>query len=156
VARPIRFFSEKGELSEFSNFAPCGFEEDGKYWPTVEHYFQAQKFKGKECEAHRERIRKARSPREAKQLGQSRKFPLRGDWECVKENIMRHALRKKFEDPRLRELLLSTGNRPLIEASPYDDYWGEGRDGRGRNRLGVLLVELRAELRAPSRRGKAP
>lgn len=149
MARPIYFFTRNDPYFELSNFAPYGFEEDGLNWPTVEHYFQAQKFAGAESAAHRERIRTAHSPKDAKTLGQSRALPLRPDWEAVKEEIMRHALRQKFAQPELRALLLGTGRRPLIENSPFDRYWGIGKDGSGRNRLGVLLMELRAELQPP-------
>ncbi len=58
------------------------------------------------------------------------------------------ALRKKFAAPKLMELLLGTGSRPLVEASPSDFYWGCGRTGTGRNPLGQLLMALRAELRS--------
>jgi len=43
---------------------------------------------------------------------------IRRDWENVKEQVMMHALQRKFEAPEVRELLLSTDDRPLIEASP--------------------------------------
>ena len=46
-------------------------------------------------------------------------------------------------DPRFAALL-----EPLIEAAPADYFWGVGRTGTGKNRLGVLLMELRAALRA--------
>jgi ribA/ribD-fused uncharacterized protein len=118
----------------------------GTYWPTVEHYFQAQKFAGPELSEYRERIRQARSPKKAKALGHSCHVPIRQDWDEVKDEVMRTAIRKKFADPRLRELLLTTGDRALIEESP-DDYWGAGRDGTGENRLGKILMEVRAELR---------
>ncbi len=147
MSAPIRFFSRTAAYAELSNFAPFGFELDGLYWPTVEHYFQAQKFLGPDASAHRERIRTAASPKAAKTLGQSRKFPIRPDWDDVREDVMLDALRRKFARPELRALLLATARRPLIEASPYDRYWGEGRDGTGRNRLGALLMQLRAELR---------
>lgn len=147
MSKPIYFFSRTDEYSELSNFAPFGFEENGSYWPTVEHYFQAQKFAGDSLADYRERIRTAHSPKQAKSLGQSRKHPIRPDWEEVKEDIMRHALRLKFEHPELRKLLLGTATRPLIENSPFDRYWGTGKDGSGKNRLGVLLVELRSSLR---------
>jgi N-glycosidase YbiA len=145
--RAIFFFSRNSEFSAFSNFAPYGFEQEGIFWPTVEHYFQAQKFPGAHMAPYRDRIRGAPSPQAAKVLGRSEKFPLRSDWDRVKENIMRHALRRKFENPELRTLLLSTGKRLLVEDSPYDSYWGRGKSGNGRNRLGVLLMELREELR---------
>lgn len=61
---------------------------------------------------------------------------------------MLHALRQKFRRPELGALLVGTGTRQLVEASPHDDYWGCGRRGNGRNRLGPLLMTLRAELSA--------
>jgi ribA/ribD-fused uncharacterized protein len=60
---------------------------------------------------------------------------------------MLHALRCKFADPELQVLLLSTGLRTLIENSPHDSYWGCGRDGKGENRLGVILMRVREDLR---------
>jgi N-glycosidase YbiA len=147
VNEPIRFYSKTPAYREFSNFAPCGFEEDGLYWPTVEHYFQAQKFSGADNAAYREKIRAAKTPREAKALGRTRSIVIRPDWEQVKDRIMLAALRKKFAVGELRELLLSTGERPLVEASPSDSYWGCGRSGTGKNRLGALLMQVRAELR---------
>jgi ribA/ribD-fused uncharacterized protein len=61
------------------------------------------------------------------------------------------ALRKKFAAEKLHDLLLSTGDRPLVEASPFDYYWGCGRSGTGKNRLGELLMQTRTELRALSK-----
>ena len=144
MASPIYFFRKGEPFSELSNFAFSEFEADGVRWPTVEHYFQAQKFKDA---AHRERIRGARSPMEAKTLGQTRQVPIRSDWETVKEEVMKKALRLKFQNPHLRSLLLSTKNRMLVEDSPYDRYWGCGRDEKGKNRLGILLMEVRDEIR---------
>lgn len=142
---PIYFYTKTGPFFELSNFAPFGFETEGAYWPTVEHYFQAQKFLHN---AYRERIRKALTPRDARGLGQSREIPIRPDWDEVREDVMFHALRMKFKRPELRGLLISTGSRPLIEASPFDYFWGTGQDGSGLNRLGCLLQQLRAELQS--------
>lgn len=146
MSKPIEFFSRSSEFAWLSNFSPHGLAVDGKYWPTVEHFFQAAKFLGDDAAEHRERIRCAGSPKQAKALGQSRKHALRTDWEEVKEQIMLTALRAKFSTPELQRRLLATGRRPLIEASPFDRYWGAGRDGRGRNRLGALLMQVRSEL----------
>lgn len=110
----------------------------------MEHYFQAQKFFDPK---HRERIRTAASPQHAKVLGRTTTIPIRTDWNEVRERVMKHALRLKFAAPKLRTLLLATKSRVLVENSPYDRYWGCGRDGRGKNRLGALLVEVRQELR---------
>lgn len=59
---------------------------------------------------------------------------------------MLHGLRRKFTHPKLARVLLATGERPLAENSPTDAYWGVGPTGDGRNRLGVLLMQVRGEL----------
>lgn len=144
MANEIYFFTKNDPYYEFSNFSPYGFEEDALYWSTVEHYFQANKLPGTEQYL---KIQRAHDPKQAKELGQSRKVPLRADWEKVKEAIMYHALTLKFAKPKLKERLLGTGTRILIENSPYDTYWGIGRYHEGKNRLGELLMRLRSELR---------
>ncbi len=143
MAEPIYFFSKNDPYFEFSNFAPFGIEHDGVYWRTVEHYFQAHKFSDP---VQRERIRNAYSPKQAKDLGQSRAIVIRADWDAVKEDVMMTALRIKFSHPKLKEILLGTGRRPQVESSPHDHYWGCGADGGGKNRLGHLLMQLRKEL----------
>jgi N-glycosidase YbiA len=129
----------------FSNFSAHGFELDGRYWKTSEHYFQAQKFAGLSDE---EEVRKAKTPKEAANMGRERRRPLRKDWEAVKDDIMRKAVRKKFETHKdLREILLSTGDEMLIEDTSTDYYWGCGTEGTGKNMLGIILMEVRQSLR---------
>jgi ribA/ribD-fused uncharacterized protein len=144
----IYFYSRSSDYHEFSNFSPHGFELDGAFWPTVEHFFQAQKFPGTD---HAETIRLAPKPAAAKRMGRSRKYPLRPDWEQVKDDLMRRGVRRKFETHAdLRELLLSTGDEELVENAPGDYYWGCGKTGTGRNMLGKILMEVRDSLRAVS------
>src|SRR5215471_3565216 len=108
----IYFYSKTAEYYELSNFSPHGFSLDGTYWPTVEHYFQAQKFPAQP--AYQEQIRRVSSPKDAKTLGRSWKVPLQPDWEEVKDEVMRRALRAKFlAKPELAALLLETGERAL-------------------------------------------
>ena len=142
----ILFYSTRDKpYGCFSNFAPYRFELEGKWWPTSEHYFQAQKFAGTE---HEEAVRRAASPMVAARLGRSRQRPLRRDWDRVKDDVMRRALRAKFAaHAELRAILLGTGDEEIVENAPRDSYWGCGTDGTGKNRLGELLMELRAELR---------
>jgi ribA/ribD-fused uncharacterized protein len=142
---PLYFYTTGEPFGEFSKFSPHGVKIDGHYWPTVEHYFQARKF---EDAAYRKKIRAARDPKRAVDLGWSRSVPLRGDWEQVKDEVLAKAVRKKFEThAELRELLLSTGERPIVENAPGDYYWGCGKDGTGRNRLGLILEAVREQLR---------
>ena len=146
IPMPIYFYSQREEpYGCFSNFSPHGFELDGAYWPTSEHYFQAQKFIGTE---HAEAVRRARTPKEAAEIGRDRQRPLRPDWNEVKDEVMRRAVRRKFEThAAIRAVLLSTGADELIEATTGDYYWGCGTNGTGRNMLGQILMEVRALLR---------
>lgn len=90
----------------FSNFSAHGFEVDGRWWPTSEHYFQAQKFVGT---AHEEAVRLAPTPKEAANMARERKRPLRGDWESVQDDVMRRAVRGKFaRHEGIRVILLAT------------------------------------------------
>jgi ribA/ribD-fused uncharacterized protein len=142
----INFYRLNEPFGEFSNFSPHPIKVKGKTWPTSEHYFQAQKFAGTEHEAA---VRGAKSPMVAARMGRSRERPLRRDWEAIKDDIMREALRAKFEQhAELKSLLLSTCDAELIEHTAKDRYWGDGGDGTGKNRLGRLLMELRAALRS--------
>lgn len=153
MASPVCFFGRRHWLS---NFFECDrrivVECDGSTLvaSTSEALYQALKFPA-DSEARR-CILAAATPGEAKKLGGRRGFArhhceMRDDWDDVKLGVMRTVLRAKFSDPDLRARLLATGDAPLIEASPYDAYWGWGRSKCGHNHLGRLLCELRDELR---------
>lgn len=146
TATTIYFYSAREEpYGCFSNFSAHGFVLDGTYWPTGEHFFQAQKFAGT---PGMEEIRRARTPREAANRGRDRRRPLRRDWEAVKDEVMRRAVRRKFEvHADIRAILLGTGVAPIVENAPSDFYWGCGADGSGKNMLGIILMEVRDALR---------
>lgn len=140
----LNFYSVGQAWGEFSNFAPYPIRLKKKNWPTSEHYFQAQKFAGT---PHEEKIRKSASPMKAAELGRTRKVRMRKNWNHVRDNVMLEALRAKFsQHEALKELLLSTGSARLVEHTENDSYWGDGGDGSGKNRLGKLLMKVRAEL----------
>lgn len=141
----IYFYSKEHAYGEFSNFYRCDFYLDDKKWMTVEHYYQASKFQGNS--KYMEKIRLSNSPKIARQLGQSRGVDIVDGWDDIKEQLMAKALRAKFSNnDKLKGLLLETEGKNLVEASPYDYYWGCGGDGSGSNRLGELLMDLRKEL----------
>jgi len=141
----IRFYSATGEYGCFSNFSDHPVVLKGKRWPTTEHYFQAQKFAGTK---HEKVIRRARSASQAAMLGRERSRPLRRDWEQKKDSVMFDAVMAKFsQHPDLRDTLLATGSRRIVEHSANDRYWADGGDGSGRNRLGEILMRVRAILR---------
>lgn len=139
---PLKFYSKTQENAYLSNFSPHGFVINGLYWPTVEHYFQAMKFP--DNPEYQEKIRLAKSPGQAKTLGRTRAISIRPDWEQVKDDIMRQAVKAKFDThPPLKTDLIETGSEELIEDAPTDYYWGAGRTGTGKNRLGEILMETR-------------
>jgi ribA/ribD-fused uncharacterized protein len=132
-------------VKTFSNFSPHPIYLKDKIWPTVEHYFQAQKFAGTQME---EQVRLASSPMEAAKMGRNRQYPLRPNWEAIKEEFMYEALIAKFtQHLDLRQKLLETGDAELVEHTSNDRYWADGGDGSGKNRLGQLLMKVRTALR---------
>jgi hypothetical protein len=142
----VLFYEEYNAHGYLSNFAACPIVLKGRLWPTTEHYYQAQKYAGAERE---ELIRQAPSPMNAKELTRDPRFPPRSDWDAVKDDVMREALRAKFtQHDHLRRMLLGTGDAALAEHTASDRYWGDGGDGTGHNRLGALLMEVRAQLRS--------
>ncbi|MEU6191732.1 NADAR family protein [Nocardia sp. NPDC047038] len=141
-----RFHGEHEYLSNFSDH-PAEYTE--VWFPTAEHAFAAAKTTEPRWV---QRIEAAATPGAAKKLG--RQLPLRPDWDQIKPTVMAEILRSKFtRDPRLRDLLVSTGDQLLIEGNDWnDDYWGRClRPGlvtpAGTNMLGRTLMQVRAELR---------
>lgn len=163
------------ESSHGRRSSPAGGDGGGanREWPSVEHYYQAQKMAGvddPQARSTHEAIAAAASPEEAARIGRAfqRASPhlMRPDWDAVKVPIMYEALCAKFtRHAGPRQLLLSTAagsigagsfaGYELVEASPNDLFWGTGFDGSGRNQLGKLLMQLRAELAAEEQPGAA-
>lgn len=137
------------EYSFLSNFSASPFKDKyGDFFPTMEHYFQAQKATDL---YDFELVRKAKTPGFAKRLG--RQIKLAPDWESVKEQVMLDGLRYKFAIPELRNKLLATGDQYLEEGNSWhDNYWGNCdcprcKDIMGRNMLGQLLMQVREEIK---------
>ncbi len=160
-----------GSSSSSSSGSVCdsGSGEGWRQWPSVEHYYQAQKFAGSadpEAAELVQSIAAAASPEEAARLGRRaqrhRAGLLRPDWEDAKVSVMLAALRAKCATHTgPRSMLLATSGSTsssgrggdaspsgleLVESSPHDFFWGRGYDGSGANMLGKLLMQVRAEL----------
>jgi ribA/ribD-fused uncharacterized protein len=139
-------YLSRADVNEpLASYSKHGFELDGFYWPSVEHYFQAMKFNST---AYQTRIREAAHPDEAYQLGNKWFKPKRRDWKKVRETIMTRGVYIKCKThPKVAEALLATGEKKLIENSLYDYFWGCGRDRRGKNAYGETLMRVRSKLR---------
>lgn len=140
-----RFVSRRDVLDPLSSFSKHGFHLDDAEWPSAEHYYQAMKF---EDPAYREQIRLSAHPADAEKLGKSKKHGRRQDWDKVKEVYMIRAIYIKCRThAEVAEALLKTGDTPLVESSQYDYFWGCGRDMRGSNAYGKVLMNVRRKLR---------
>ncbi|MER9056486.1 NADAR family protein [Mesorhizobium sp. M0910] len=119
---------------------------------TSEAVYHFMKFKANVPTAQQfqlmERIRRAPSAHEAFKLAERNKHLRRPDWDKVKVDVMRDILRAKAaQHEYVHRKLLATGDRELVEDSWRDDFWGWGPNRDGKNMLGKLWMEIRAELR---------
>lgn len=135
------------EYGFLGNFVPVDVECDGEVYRSVEHAFQA----AKTLDPHeRGRIREADTLAQTRKLG--RQATRREDWSEIKEGIMLDLLRQKFAVEPFRTQLLATGDDKLVNGNIQgDNVWGAvDFQGKwfGQNRLGVLLMRVRDELRA--------
>jgi type I restriction enzyme, S subunit len=95
------------------------------------------------------------SPMTAKMVGKPHQKDSRPDWDEVRVQIMRWCLRVKLAQhwETFGELLLSTGEQPIVEEASRDPFWGaqptHANTLIGANVLGVLLTELREALKSP-------
>jgi ribA/ribD-fused uncharacterized protein len=99
----------------------------------------------------REMISRVLHPGTVKKIGN--KMSIRKDWNEKKLEIMNWAVREKFKDAKLAEMLLDTGDEELVEGNTWNDtFWGVC-EGKGHNHLGKILMCVRDELRGVSKTG---
>ncbi|KAB5580863.1 hypothetical protein GE09DRAFT_1168172 [Coniochaeta sp. 2T2.1] len=176
---PIYFWKETdpryGYLCQWYH---CPFKDDGesKTYKSAEHYLMHHKALVFGDEDMALQILKAGTPKKAKGLGREVANFDEKVWSEQRERIVREGNYYKFTNAvseeglrlgdnsstplvgmSLRELLLSTGDRELVEASRFDPIWGIGfsaadaettdRSLWGLNLLGKALMEVRDRLR---------
>ncbi|GAA0382796.1 NADAR family protein [Microbispora corallina] len=138
-----------------SQWWPAAFSEDGRAFASAEHYMMAHKAWLFGDDATAERVLAAGHPGEAKTLGRAVRGFDEDVWQARRFDIVVRGNVAKFgQDAGLREYLLTTRNRVLVEASPYDRVWGIGLAAgderaaspatwRGLNLLGFALMAAR-------------
>jgi ribA/ribD-fused uncharacterized protein len=143
----------------FSQWWTAPFVIDGLTYPTAEHFMMASKARLFGDDAAFKRVLNATSPKQAKVIGrgvQGFDDELWTQERC--QLVIAGNLAKFSQHPPLWDFLLSTGEKVLVEASPYDRIWGIGlsaddeRAGkpeqwRGLNLLGFALMEVRERLK---------
>jgi ribA/ribD-fused uncharacterized protein len=146
----IRFYrASERPYGAFSNLYRREIEFEGEVFWTSEHAYQAGKARKPEVRAW---LMAAPSPGLLAMAAHGLYYwDVAPGWSRTKFDRMRAVLWAKFtQHEDLRDLLLSTGSSRLVESATEDNevnrLWGEV-NGRGRNMLGELLMELRAQLR---------
>ncbi|MEV0783024.1 NADAR family protein [Streptomyces sp. NPDC050423] len=143
------------------------FTVDGVTYASAEHWMMAGKARLFGDAGAAEAAVAAKSPAEAKKVGRLVRGFDEAVWERERYGLVVAGSRHKFgQDPALREFLLGTGERVLVEASPMDRIWGIGLAAddpraqdpaawRGLNLLGFALMDARSGLRAAAGAGTA-
>jgi len=144
--------------SIFSNWADVRFEYKDQIFYNSEQAFMWEKailFKDFETA---DEIFDCDSPKEAKALGRKVKRFDSSKWDKAGFDFMVDINYEKFnQNPSLKEILLSTGNKTIVEASPFDKIWGVGlhwdddrildeKNWQGKNLLGKALMKVRDRL----------
>ncbi|MCE3226104.1 MAG: ybiA [Bacteroidetes bacterium] len=144
----------------FSQWWLTEFTVEGIIYKSAEHYMMSEKARVFGDEVIREKIISCTKPAEAKSLGRKIKNFNEETWLKHRYDIVLNGSFHKFsQNPKLKEFLLNTSERIIVEASPVDPIWGigmaNGNDGienpnkwKGLNLLGFALMEAREKLRA--------
>ena len=149
-ACPFRF--TKAAWGAFSNFQPLAVPIMAGPWSFQfsESLYQACKFP-----AHpdvQRRIAEAPTAREAAAIGRTPGLGIDPGWNEQRVDVMRWVLRMKREAnaAEIDAVLAATGERPIVEVSTRDPWWGARPVAdryEGHNVLGRLWMELRQQLR---------
>lgn len=146
----IDFYSRGTDYGEFSNLYLAELIFEDRKWKCVEYCYQYHKFKPEYKDIAEWIITAPRPSAVAIAAHSYSKYTkyIRDDWKGYNVKLMRKLVLAKFsQHPDLRDKLLNTGNAILREASPYDSFWGIGKDGKGVNMLGKILMETRTVLK---------
>jgi ribA/ribD-fused uncharacterized protein len=144
----IRLYRANGELGFLSNLFPSKIEFEGRTFRNAEEAYQYGKPLDKKV---KDWIVSAPKPHLTAMAAHSLLYyDIVPWWNEIKVDRMKKILRIKFADKIRAEQLLDTLNATLIEDSKTDNFWGIGKKGTGKNMLGVLLMEVREELRKES------
>ena len=112
--------------------------------PTKRHFFDTNP-------ALAEQVRACCSPRLASDFANQHKAEEEPNWDDKKVVIMEEIVRCKLAQHDLvRETLIASGDRYIVEMNDDDSFWGWGSDRQGRNELGKIWMRLRDELQNAS------
>lgn len=147
------------DKSCLGQWQPSIFEVDIDEYTCAEQYMMAEKARLFDDNEIEEQIMQATDPKQMKALGKKVKGFDQVAWDKAKYSIVLNGSYYKFtQNEKMRDFLLSTEDKILVEASPLDTIWGIGlgednakaqhpSTWRGKNLLGFALMEVRDELK---------
>lgn len=142
----------------FSNFHPATFRMRSIQFCSSEQAYMFMKAVVFDDESRALQIMQTNNPAKCKRIGRKITNFKQDTWRLMCFDIMLEVCHAKFsQNPHLRDALLATGTKTLVEASPFDTYWGIGMAAddpfilnedmwRGENKLGIVLMEVRTML----------
>lgn len=127
--------SFNGDYEFLSNSYPLTLVYNNREYVSVEHFYQYAKY--------------------AKNRGKS--VSLKKHWDVHRNRVMQQALKKKFTDSMMRDLLIKTGNKELVNQNhKHDRFWGVcvcvKHHGSGTNMLGKILMKIRDDIKCEDER----
>ncbi len=147
----------------FSQWYAYDMEIDGVTYNCAEQYMMAMKAQTFNDTASLQKIMSTDDPSYQKALGRKVANFDPDMWNCVAKNYVYKANLAKFSGD-LKQFLLETGDREIVEASPTDVIWGIGlgmnnpdifdkNKWRGTNWLGECIMKVREDLKEHVRSG---
>ncbi len=129
-----------------SNFFPCNIDIYGRRFKSSEHAYQYRKAVENHAWDMAEDVVNAPTASKAKQIGDRIKDNRAHQWDSIKDGVMYEILQCKAQQCSVfrNTLQCTVGN--YIAENTTNMYWAIGKDGKGQNRLGQLLMELRDQL----------
>ncbi len=128
------------------NFSAHSVHIWGVTFPTAEHAYQWKKFNFYYPEIAKN-ILAAKSPDAAKKISDQNESKVYSGWHTEKVGFMEQILKAKAaQHEDVREVLVRTGNRTIVENSPEDGFWGAVPDSKGENMVGKLWMKIRDGL----------
>lgn len=157
---PVFFWQQHEQpYGVFCQWYPSKFtDKEGILWQNMEQFIMGMKAKEFNDQVSYDRIRKDSTPRKCKAIGRQVANFSEKVWKKKAPMLAYIGNCMKFEqNENLKKTLLSTGDRPLYEASPVDFIWGIGLDAQraatcdpkdypGTNILGKALMKVRKTL----------
>lgn len=151
---------ENGQIGKscFSQWWQSEFKVDQITYSSAEHWMMAEKARLFQDDEMLQLILQAKSPAEAKKLGRRVRDFDPDTWDQYKYDIVKEGNYHKFsQNEELKQFLLHTYQRILVEASPLDPIWGIGMAAdepgvenpnhwKGSNLLGFALMEVRDQI----------